>query len=169
MGEEELKPEISPTNHWDCDDTASIRKRKIFTRLDLISITPESNTSYRPRKWGLPGTETSQLWDVVSLGDWWVLTHGFFQNRGGPPKSSHFNRVFPYKPSILGYPYFSKHPNCSPMMEGILLASGHSRPERRGIYICLCLEVKHRLIRVLFFPTRKSYILWKQPHLPFLS
>ena len=22
----------------------------------------------------------------------------------------HFNRVFPYKPSILGYPYFWKHP-----------------------------------------------------------
>ena len=26
------------------------------------------------------------------------------------PKSSHFNRVFHYKPSILGYPYFWKHP-----------------------------------------------------------
>ena len=29
---------------------------------------------------------------------------------GFPPKSSHFNRVFHYKPSILGYPYFWKHP-----------------------------------------------------------
>ena len=29
---------------------------------------------------------------------------------GFPPKSSHFNRVFHYKPSILGYPYFRKHP-----------------------------------------------------------
>ena len=28
----------------------------------------------------------------------------------GTPKSSHFNRVFPYKPSILGYPYFWNHP-----------------------------------------------------------
>ena len=28
----------------------------------------------------------------------------------GTPKSSHFNRVFHYKPSILGYPYFWKHP-----------------------------------------------------------
>ena len=27
----------------------------------------------------------------------------------GTPKSSHFNRVFHYKPSILGYPYFWKH------------------------------------------------------------
>ena len=31
---------------------------------------------------------------------------GVSKNRGGPPKSSHFNRVFHYKPSILGYPYF---------------------------------------------------------------
>ena len=28
----------------------------------------------------------------------------------GTPKSSHFNRVFHYKPSILGFPYFWKHP-----------------------------------------------------------
>ena len=29
---------------------------------------------------------------------------------GFPPKSSIFNRFFHYKPSILGYPYFWKHP-----------------------------------------------------------
>ena len=29
----------------------------------------------------------------------------------GTPKSSIFNWVFHYKPSILGYPYFWKHPN----------------------------------------------------------
>ena len=29
----------------------------------------------------------------------------------GTPKSSHFNRDFHYKPSILGYPYFWKHPH----------------------------------------------------------
>ena len=28
----------------------------------------------------------------------------------GTPKSSHSNRVFYYKPSILGFPYFWKHP-----------------------------------------------------------
>ncbi len=32
------------------------------------------------------------------------------KNRGGPPKSSYFNRVFHYEPSILGYNYFWKHP-----------------------------------------------------------
>ena len=28
----------------------------------------------------------------------------------GTPQIIHFNRVFQYKPSILGYPYFWKHP-----------------------------------------------------------
>ena len=28
----------------------------------------------------------------------------------GTPQIIHFNRVFHYKPSILGYPYFRKHP-----------------------------------------------------------
>ena len=32
---------------------------------------------------------------------------------GGTPKSSIFHRVFHYKPSILGYPYFWKHPYCA--------------------------------------------------------
>ena len=34
---------------------------------------------------------------------------GVSKNRG-TPKSSIFNKVFHYKPSILGYPYFWKHP-----------------------------------------------------------
>ena len=34
---------------------------------------------------------------------------GGSENRG-TPKSSHFSKVFHYKPSILGYPYFWKHP-----------------------------------------------------------
>ena len=36
---------------------------------------------------------------------------GVSKNRGGPPKSSMFNRVFHYKPSILRYQYFWKHPH----------------------------------------------------------
>ena len=36
---------------------------------------------------------------------------GVSKYRGGPPKSSIFIGVFHYKPSILGYPYFWKHPN----------------------------------------------------------
>ena len=33
---------------------------------------------------------------------------GVSKNRG-TPQIIHFNRVFHYKPSILGYPYFWKH------------------------------------------------------------
>ena len=40
-----------------------------------------------------------------------ILTniYGCFQ-KWGYPQIIHFNRVFHYKPSILGYPYFWKHP-----------------------------------------------------------
>ena len=34
---------------------------------------------------------------------------GVSKNRGSP-QIIHFNRVFQFKPSILGYPYFWKHP-----------------------------------------------------------
>ena len=39
---------------------------------------------------------------------------GVSKNRG-TPKSSIFNRVFHYKPSILGYHYFWKHPHDTSM------------------------------------------------------
>ena len=32
------------------------------------------------------------------------------ENSGFSPQIIHFNRVFHYKPSVLGYPYFGKHP-----------------------------------------------------------
>ena len=40
---------------------------------------------------------------------WMNFTFGCFQNRG-TPQIINFHRVFHYKPSILGYPYFWKHP-----------------------------------------------------------
>ena len=46
------------------------------------------------------------------------------KNRG-TPKSSHFNRVFHYKPSILGYPYFWKHP-CMECLPTFTINLGHS-------------------------------------------
>ena len=40
-----------------------------------------------------------------------VTPYGCFpKNRGFSPQIIHLNRVFTYKPSILGYPYFWKHP-----------------------------------------------------------
>ena len=52
-------------------------------------------------------------------GDWWCCrwkqrpfgsNMGVSKN-GGTPRSSHLDRDFHYKPSILGYHYFWKHPN----------------------------------------------------------
>ena len=44
----------------------------------------------------------------------WLVGEGYkmdvFKNYGYP-QIIHFNRVFHQKPSILGYPYFWKHPN----------------------------------------------------------
>ena len=41
---------------------------------------------------------------------WKVYIHMDVSENSGTPKSSILTRVFLYKPSILGYPYFWKHP-----------------------------------------------------------
>ena len=41
-------------------------------------------------------------------------THVGVSENHGTPKIINFNRVFHYKPSILGYPYFWKHPYHEP-------------------------------------------------------
>ena len=46
------------------------------------------------------------------------------------PQNMHFNRVFRYKPSILGYPYFWKHPYRERMLwdaDGLISKSWDSR------------------------------------------
>ena len=56
----------------------------------------------------------------------WFRDHDFYQymdvskNSGFSPQIIHFNRVFHYKPSILGYPYFWKHPHGSGRSPSIL-------------------------------------------------
>ena len=42
-----------------------------------------------------------------------LLVIWVFPKIGGYPQIINSNRVFPYKPSILGYPYFWKHPYLS--------------------------------------------------------
>ncbi len=42
--------------------------------------------------------------------DVYMIYMGVSKNRGVSPQIINFNRVFHYKPSILGYPYFWKHP-----------------------------------------------------------
>ena len=49
------------------------------------------------------------LGDLGSLNQLPAIRLGVSTNNGAP-KSSTFNGVFHYKPSILGYPYFWKHP-----------------------------------------------------------
>ncbi len=63
--------------------------------------------------WGtfvhLPGS--NQLRNALCLkSDGWTTCRNIYgcqpKNRGVSPQIIHFNRVFHYKPSILGYPYF---------------------------------------------------------------
>ena len=58
-----------------------------------------STKKQRPSWWHLLG------WYIC----WWSNL-GVSKNRGFSPQMIHFNKVFHYKPSILGYPYFWKHP-----------------------------------------------------------
>ena len=46
---------------------------------------------------------------IVPIGSM-VMVYMDVSENSGTPKIIHFNRVFHYKPSILGYPYFWKHP-----------------------------------------------------------
>ena len=48
-------------------------------------------------------------WEMSARHEPW-LHMGVSENSGFSPQIIHFNRVFHYKPSILGYPYFWKHP-----------------------------------------------------------
>ena len=52
---------------------------------------------------------------------------GVSKNRGYP-QTIHFNRVFHYKPSILGYPYFRKHPDGPTSCIGWFIMAPHYPP-----------------------------------------
>ena len=61
------------------------------------------------------GSPMAQTWSVIDgmesfdhSGSWFNMD--LSENSGFSPQIIHFNRVFHYKPSILGYPYFWKHP-----------------------------------------------------------
>ena len=61
-----------------------------------------------------------------------VCNHTDVSENSGTPKSSIFNRVFHSKPSILGYPYFWKHPYLIDLVSNLIgrphliLSSGFS-------------------------------------------
>ena len=48
--------------------------------------------------------------EILESAIFYLQKMGVSRNRGFSPQIIHFNRVFHYKPSILGYPYFWKHP-----------------------------------------------------------
>ena len=67
---------------------------------------------------------------------------GVSKNRG-TPKIIHFNRVFHYKPSILGYRYFWKHPNGQYLQVNGTATEGSPAPCRP--FFC-CMVVKKSMI-----------------------
>ena len=78
---------------------------------------------------------------------------GVSKYRGGPPKSSHFTRVFHYKPSILRFStYFWKHPYISIRYTDF----SHFLP--RLVYISL--HFKTRYLYVDFQPSDFPRLFW---------
>ena len=55
------------------------------------------------------GSPQRTIW-MVFFGLMFMNHLGVSQNSGFSPQIIHFERVFHYKPSILGYPYFREHP-----------------------------------------------------------
>ena len=70
----------------------------------------EVNHLGRPSPW-VPARTKNNAGRMVKQKNWkqWSIWM-FPENSGFSPQIIHFNRVFYYKPSILGYPYFWKHP-----------------------------------------------------------
>ena len=77
---------------------------------NFFGITLESTQNTRRVRINSESPLNSELGMFHPIAVWRIFLHmGVSKNRG-TPKSSHFNRRFHYKPSILGYPYFWKHP-----------------------------------------------------------
>ena len=71
---------------------STCRKKVVGSRSD-----PFLDWGKRPFSWGFGLLVLLRVYMGVS-------------KNSGNPQIIHFNRVFRYKPSILGYPYFWKHP-----------------------------------------------------------
>ena len=71
-------------------------------------IHPVANFKKNDRGW--------DLWDMRFVKWMGSIYMGVSENSGFSPQIIHFNRVFHYKPSILGYPYIWKHPFISSIL-----------------------------------------------------
>ena len=78
-----------PQGH--CKQTGQQKKPLVFFRFKHAKTPP-----------------TPQTWTLKPLSR--AMVHIGVSKNSGTPQIIHFNRVFQYKPSILGYPYFWKHP-----------------------------------------------------------
>ena len=97
-----------------------------FYRWLMLTIYPTlSNSDCSPSFYKLSSTVNSEVQHLTSpkplffagtvFGNIFDNHMDVSKNRG-TPQIIHFNRVFDYKPSILGYPYFWKHPYVLPLI-----------------------------------------------------
>ena len=68
-----------------------------------------------------------------------VKWYGCFRKWWVSPQISHFSRVFHYKPSMLGYPYFWKHPYLLVKKKDKHLIPTSQRLMSRSSYLSKCL------------------------------
>ena len=97
-------------------------------------------------------------WVELYIGDEMLPIYMDVSLNGGTPQIIHFNRVFHYKPSILGYPYFWKHPYMDYFIRnlfGFLL-----NPPRIQMVHVTFLRVKSFLLKWL---NRANYACRKRP------
>ena len=79
-------------------------------------------------------------WHLPAISHWNKKRYMGVSQNNGTPQIMQFNRVFHYKPSILGYPYFWKHPyilryrgtTLSKSMPQLSMRSEMHQPQRRA-------------------------------------
>ena len=78
----------------------------------------------------------------IWLGHWYLTNYGGFL-KWWYPQTIHFSRVFHYKPSILGYPYFWKHPYIF-----VKFLATHACESKVTRFLAACTWSKHDISRV---------------------
>ena len=98
-------PRVLPTYMMHCFSGKSFKITLHLYR--LIVWFPSKGKFHDPWKRALKCLKQKHL--IGSAWDWFVHLHGGFL-KWRYPQTIHFNKVFHYKPSILRWPYFWKHP-----------------------------------------------------------
>ena len=77
-----------------------------FWNPSMTLVFSKKITCFKWRVWSIRPSKKVMHHHCTSMTGYLDLS----ENSGFSPQIIHFNRVFHYKPSILGYPYFWKHP-----------------------------------------------------------